>query len=164
MASRSNGVYVAPVVFALRMAFGVAVNFAGAGQEKARFLDLGKPEAVMRSQGADLQRRDRMAQVIDGTGGRREMQNDIHRPVDFDRVGDIVPDEREAGVGAKMLDILQASGDQIIDDDDLAAIGQKSIAEMRSEEARAARYDCSHVCAPKPARRASQFVRLLVYR
>ena len=43
-AADADGVDVAPVVFALRMAFGVAVDFAGAGEEKARALCLGQAE------------------------------------------------------------------------------------------------------------------------
>jgi len=45
---------------------GIAVDFAGAGEQEARTLGFGESKRVVRAERADFERRDRMAQVIDG--------------------------------------------------------------------------------------------------
>ena len=96
-AARADRVDVAPVVFALGVDLGIAVDLRRAGQQEPGVLRLGQPERVVGSQRADLERRDRMRQVIDGAGRAGEMQDVVHRAVDLDRLGDVVLDEPESG-------------------------------------------------------------------
>ena len=80
----------------------------------------------MRAQRADLERRDRMLQVIDRAGRRGEVQDVVDRPVDLERMRDVVADEGEAVVAAQMLDVGRAAGDEVIDADDFVALGAGS--------------------------------------
>src|SRR5205085_186454 len=73
-AADADRVDIAPVVFLLRMTFGIAVDFAGGSQEEASVLRLGDAERDMGAERADLERGDGMAQVIDGTRWRGEME------------------------------------------------------------------------------------------
>src|SRR5207248_1852570 len=113
--SYSNWIYVAPILFLLRMDGRIAIDLAGARQEVTRLLQLRQPQHVVRSQRTHLQRRNRVPQVIDRTGRRREVQNVVQRPVNLQRVRNVMANEREAVVAAQVFQVGQAAGDQVID-------------------------------------------------
>ena len=73
-AAEADRVDVAPVVLALRVLLGVAVDLAGAGQQVAGVLGLGQAERVVRAERADLERLDRILQIIDRAGRAGEVQ------------------------------------------------------------------------------------------
>ena len=58
-AARADRVDVAPVVFALGVDLGIAVDLGRAGQQEPRVLGLGQPERIVGAERADLERRDR---------------------------------------------------------------------------------------------------------
>ncbi len=76
-AARTDRVDVAPVILLLRMHQRIAVTFGGRRQNEGRLLVLGQAERVVRSEGADLESRNRQLQVIDRAGRRREMEDVI---------------------------------------------------------------------------------------
>ncbi len=100
----------------------------------------------MRAERADLERLDRVAEVINRAGGRGEVQNVVNRLVDLKRMGNIVADKREARMAAKMFDVAQRARDEVVHADDIVAVFQETLAQMRADETRAACNDCSHVC------------------
>ena len=81
-AAGADRVDVAPVVLALGMDLGVAVDLGGAGQQEAGVLGLGQAERVVRAERADLERRDRVRQVVDRAGGAGEVEDVVDRAVD----------------------------------------------------------------------------------
>ena len=74
-AAGADRVDVAPVVFALGVDLGVAVDLGRARQQEPGILGLGQPQGVVRAQRADLERGDRVSQVIDGAGRAGEMED-----------------------------------------------------------------------------------------
>src|SRR5215210_2223026 len=64
-AARPDRVDVAPVALGLRVDLRIAVHLARRGEEEARALELGEPERVVRAVRADLERVQRLPQVVD---------------------------------------------------------------------------------------------------
>jgi hypothetical protein len=85
-AARADRVDVAPVLLVLRVHLRVAVDLRGGGDEEAGAVLLGQPERVVGAVGADLQRVQRQAQVVDRRRGRREVVDEVDRLV-VDEVG-----------------------------------------------------------------------------
>ena len=100
-------------------------------------LALARPSALCVPERPDLERRDGMGQVIDGAGRAREMQHVVDRPVDLDRLGDIVLDELERRVGRQVRDVAATAGQQVVHADDLVAVAEEPLAKMRPDESRA---------------------------
>ena len=138
-----DGIDVAPVVFALRVNLGVAVDLGGAGEQEPRILGLGQPQRIMSAERPDLERRNGVSEVIDRARRTGEMEDVVDLAVDLDRLGDIVLDEPETGVLEQACDVSASAGQQIVHADDLVAVAQETLAEMRSDEPRPAGDDRS---------------------
>ena len=82
-AARADRVDVAPVALGLRVDVRVAVDLARRGEQEARAVRLGQPEHVVRAVGADLERVQRQAQVVDRARRAGEVEHAI------DRLGDL---------------------------------------------------------------------------
>ncbi len=93
---RADRVDVAPVTLVLRVHLRVAVGLRGGGEQEARALLLGQPEAVQGADGADLQGLDRQLGVVDRGGGRGEVQNVVDRSRHHDVIGDVGAQQPEA--------------------------------------------------------------------
>ena len=52
------------------------------------------------------------------------MQEGIDRTIDVERLADVVLDRREVGVPAKVGDIAGRAGDEVVDAEDLPAVGE----------------------------------------
>jgi hypothetical protein len=76
------------------------------------------------------------------------MQNVIHRPIDLDRLRDIVLDELECSILEQVCDIAGIACEHVIHAQDLVAVREKSLTEMRPDESAAARDERSHVTPP----------------
>ena len=137
--ARSDRVYVAPVVFRLRMNQRIAVAFRRRRQNERRLLRLREPERVMRPERAHFQRRDRQLQVIDRAGRRREMENVIDLVLDQDVTRDVVLDESEILVPAQVRDVRRVPRDEVIDRNDSMTLGEQPVRQMRAEEPRSTR-------------------------
>jgi hypothetical protein len=99
---------------------------------------LGEPERVVGAVGADLERVQRQAQVVDRRRRRREVVDDVHRLVDEERLDDIpvlVAELRAPDV----LDVGEGSRLEVVHADDAMAASEQLIAQMRSEESRTTR-------------------------
>ena len=92
----------------------------------------------MRAVRADLERRERGAQVVDRARERREVEHEVDRLLDPDRLDHVVVEEVElvaAGVG----DVLQRPRLQVVDAEHAMALLEEVIAEVRPQEAGSAR-------------------------
>src|SRR5207249_8999204 len=108
-----------------------AIDLAGAGQQVAGLLELGQAERVVRAQRADLQGGNGVAQVIDRTGRRGEVEHVVHCSVDLQRVGNVVLLEREVRVIAQVFQVGRRARDQVIDANDLVPLRQEPVAQVR---------------------------------
>lgn len=73
------------------------------------------------------------------------MENEVYRPVDRDEVGDVMLDELEVWMRAKVGEVGFRTGDEVIDADHPMAFVEKPIAEMGTEKPRAAGNNgCGH--------------------
>ena len=82
-------------------------------------------------------------EIIDRAGRAGEMQDVVDRPVDLDRLGDVVLDELEPRVVEERRDVAARAGQQVVDADDLVAVVEESLAKMRPDEPRPAGDDRS---------------------
>jgi hypothetical protein len=65
------------------------------------------------------------------------MQDGVHRTVDVERLADIVLQRLEVAVAAKVGDVAGRAGDEVIDAEDLPAVGEQPFTEVGAEEPRA---------------------------
>ena len=100
-AARPDGVDVAPIALRLRMDQRIAVALRGRGEEEGRLLRLGQAERVVRAVRADLQRRDRVLEVIDRAGRRGEVEDVMHFVRQEDEIRDVVLDELVVSLPAR---------------------------------------------------------------
>ena len=92
---------------------------------------------MMRPVGADFQRMERHAQVVDRARERGEVVDEVDLPVDVDVLGHVVVEELEA-LAAQVRDVLQRPGVEVVDADDSEAVLDQVVAEVRAEETGAA--------------------------
>jgi len=76
-----------------------------------------------------------MGGVGDGGGRGGEVIDAVDGAVDFDRVGDILLEEGEAGVVFEMGDVGEAAGEEVVEADDVVAVGEEEVGEVRADEA-----------------------------
>jgi hypothetical protein len=65
------------------------------------------------------------------------MQEGVHRIVDVKRLADIVVERFEVTVASKVGDVAGRPGDEVINAEDLPALGEQPFAEVGAEETRA---------------------------
>ena len=140
-AARPDRIYVAPVIFLLRMDERIAVTLGGRGEEERRLLRLGQAERVVGAERADLQRRNRQLEIIDRAGGRREMKDVIHFVRQENVVGDVLLDEPVILVARRVLDVREVPGDEIVDRDDAMPFREQAVRQMRAKKTGAAGND-----------------------
>ena len=129
-ASRSDRVDVAPVILALRMDFGVAVDLRRTGQKEPRVLRLGQTKRVVGSQRTDLQGRDRMGEVVRRARGAGEMQNVVDRLINPDGFGDVVFEELKFGIVEQVGDVFSIARQEVVHADHAVPLGEKSLAKV----------------------------------
>ena len=134
-AAGADRVHVAPVGLRLRVHLRVAVDLARRGDEETSSLELRQAEHVVRPIGADLERVQRQAQVVDRAGRAREVEDEVDALIDEEGRGDVVVDEEELVAVVQMFDVLQRPRVEVVDADDAVALLQEVVAEMRPEEA-----------------------------
>ena len=139
-AARADRVHVAPVRLRLWVHLRIAVDLARGGEQEASALELGEPERVVRPVGADLERLQRQAQVVDRAGRAREVVDEVDRLVDLEMARQVVV-EKEEPLATVVLDVLQRPGLEVVDADDAVLALEERVAEMRAEEPGTARDD-----------------------
>src|SRR6266404_4958842 len=137
-AARADRVDVPPVVFLLRMDERIAVDLGRRRPEKPRALLLREAERLVRAERADLERLDRVLEIVDRARGRREMQDRVERARDVDEVRDVLLDEREALVAEKRRDVVRRPRQEVVDADDVVTLREQAFAEVGADETGAA--------------------------
>jgi hypothetical protein len=121
----------------------IAVDLGRGREQEARVLGLGQAERVVRAQAADLEGLDGHAQVVDGGGRAREMEDEVERPFDGDVVRDVVLHEHEIAAG-QVLDVGDVARDEVVHPDDGMAAVEQVFGEMGADEAGGARDEDAH--------------------
>src|SRR5260370_14539472 len=80
------------------------------------------------------------------------MQDGVDRTFQEERLTDVVADELERSVVTEVRNVLCLARYQVVDADDLPAIGEQPVAEVRPKEARAAGHDRPAAPPPPPPR------------
>src|SRR5260370_30439058 len=78
------------------------------------------------------------------------MQDGVDRTFQEERLTDVVADELERSVVTEVRNVLCLARYQVVDADDLPAIGEQPVAEVRPKEARAAGHDRPAAPPPPP--------------
>src|SRR5207247_9949255 len=133
-----------PVALTLRMELRAPVHLLRGREETRRALLLRESERVPGSQCADLERRDRVTEVVDGRRGAREVQNRVDRAVQVQRFRQVVIEIGETVVLRQLVDVRATARDEVVDADDLLALGEEPGAEVVSEEPRSPGADDTH--------------------
>src|SRR5439155_22786079 len=98
--------------------------------------------------GADLERVQGQAQVVDRAGRAGEVKDEVDRLLDEPGLREVVVDEDEVGAVLDVLDVLQRAGVEVVDADDAVPLAQEVVAEVRAQESRSTRYDgASHAAS-----------------
>ncbi len=137
-AAGADGIDVAPVGFGLGMFERIAVAFGGGGEEEFGVFGLGEAEGVVGAERTDLEGLDGELEIIDGAGGRCEMEDVVDAAGEVDELCDVVVDELEVLVAGEMGDVVGIARDEVVDGDDAMAFGEEAVDEMGAEEAGAA--------------------------
>ena len=132
-AARANWIDVAPIALGLRVHVRVAVDLARGRRQEARAVGLGQPEHVVRAVGADLERVQRQAQVVDGARRAGEVQHQVDRLVDLEVLDEVVLDEHELVV-AQVLDVRQRPRLEVVDAEHAVAAAKQSFAKVGAEK------------------------------
>ncbi len=83
----------------------------------------------MRPLRSDLERLERQAKVVDRARRACEVKDEVDGLVDPDPVDDVLVDEGEGPV-AKVLDVLERSGLEVVDADHPVVLRQQVVAEV----------------------------------
>ena len=75
-----------------------------------------------------------MCEIILRAGGRSRVDNEIDRPVNHERQGDILPPELELRIAAQMRNIPLSTGQEIIQSEHAIAFAEQSVAKMGADE------------------------------
>jgi hypothetical protein len=138
----ADGIHVAPVTFRLRVHVRVTVHFARARLEHPRPDALGETEAVDRAHHRCLDRLDRVVLVVRRRRGTREVVDLLD--LELEGVDDVVADEFKIWIRQQVRDVPLLAGEEIIEADDLVAVVQEPVAEVRAEKAGAAGDENAH--------------------
>ena len=136
--ARADRVDVAPIFLGLRMRGRVAIDLAGRGLQDLASQPLGEAEHVDRAVHRGLQRLDRVVLVVDRRGRTGEVVDLVD--LDIEREADVVAQELEARIGVQMVDVALGRRKQIVGADDLMALLEQPVDQMRAEEAGSARH------------------------
>ena len=143
------------------MDFGIAIDLAGRRLQQPAFEAVGEVEHVDGAEDRGLGRLHRIVLVVHRRGRTGEIVDLVD--LDAQRLGDVVADQLELRRAEMMLDVAFGAGEEIVDADDLVAIGNQPIDEMRAEKPGAtgdqdpsatlvdARHECS-TAGNRPAR------------
>ena len=89
----------------------------------------------MGPQRSDLQRWNRVFEIIDRTCGRRKMKDKVHSARHKNEFRNVVPDESKILVSGKMFNVVRRPRNKVINRDNAEPFAQQTIAEMRQSYA-----------------------------
>ena len=136
--ARADRIDVAPIVFGLGMDCRIAIDLARRCLEYLAFEPLGEPQHIDRAVHRGLGRLHRIMLVMNGRGRTGEIVDFID--LDIERKAHIMAHELEARMIVEMIDIALCAGEQIVGTQDLLAIGEQTINQMRAQKTGAAGY------------------------
>ena len=87
----------------------------------------------MGAEAAHLQGLDGHAQVVDGGGGAREVEEQVEVALEVDVVGHVVLHEHEVA-GDEVLDVRDVAGEEVVHPHHGVALVEQVLGEMRTEE------------------------------
>ena len=130
--ARADRIYVAPVFFPLRVAHGVAINFAGRSLENSGAATVRKLEHVDRAVNGGLYRLYGIVLIVDRARRTRKVVDSIH----FQTYGfrDVVSDEFEVRSAEEMRNISLGTGEQVVEADHIVALIHQPVTEVRADE------------------------------
>ena len=133
---RPDRIDVAPVAFRLRVHFRVAVDLGGGGLQDAGAGALGQPQHVDGAMHDGLGRLHRVELVMHGAGRAGQIVDlfDFH----IKREGDVVAHHLELRMVQQMHHVVAGPGIEVIDANDVQAVGQQPFAQVRAQEPGAA--------------------------
>src|SRR5690606_31434843 len=117
--SDTDGVDPSPVAFGLRMYVRVAVDFTGAGLQDSRTNALGQSQHVQGTGNRGLDCFDRVVLVMDRAGGACQVVDLVD--LQINGLCDVVADQLKPGMVAEVGDIAFATGEEIVQANDLVA-------------------------------------------
>jgi hypothetical protein len=135
--ARPDRIYISPIILVLRVYQRIAVTFRSGSEEEFRAFVLRQSERIMGSQRSDLQCRNWMFEIVDGTCRRRKLEHKVHGARNKNEFRNVVPDKSKVRISSKMFDVVRRSGNEIINCDDAKPFAQQTIAEVRTQESRA---------------------------
>ena len=62
------------------------------------------------------------------------MEDGVQRTLELQRNADVVPDDREAGLVAQVVEVSFSAGQEVVDDDHVVAAVKKSGRQMRTDK------------------------------
>ncbi len=92
----------------------IAVDFAGAANQKTGMVLVCEPQKMQRAQRVRLKRLDRVPLVVFRARPAREMENEVHGFGNRERLADVVRDHHKVFVCAEIGDIFCFPGCEII--------------------------------------------------
>src|ERR1700722_10552559 len=96
----------------------------------------------MRPERSNLQRRDRMLQIVDWAGRRGKMKNKINFAGHKNIVRYVLPDKTEIRIAGQMRHIIRGSGDEIVNRDDAKSFSQQTVTEVGTQKSRTPSHYC----------------------
>jgi len=139
-------VHVAPVLLGLRRDVRVAVDLRRRCLQYPGLDALGEAEHVHRADDRRLHRLHRVVLVVH----RRRRARHVVDLVDLDEklLGHVVADDLKVGLVKQVLDVGLLRGEEVVERDDVVALVDEAAAQVRSEEAAAARHqDAEEGCS-----------------
>src|SRR6185503_5318266 len=141
---------VPPIGLRLGMHLRIAVYLGSGREQEPRTFCLGKAERLMTAEGADLERLDGQLEIVDGARGRSKVEHAIEGPLDIEIVGDIVLDEPKPVVPHQVSYVLRAARDEVVRADDVMAVRDETIGEVRPQKTCRSGNQDSHGRVPIP--------------
>ncbi len=109
-----------------------------------------KLERVAGAVRADPQRLERPGQVLGDARRAREVQDPVDRALDGEPEADVMLGELERRVVEEVGDLLDPAGGEIVDGQDLSSLREQRSAQVRADEAGAARHHGAGHQRPTP--------------
>jgi hypothetical protein len=136
--AHTDRVDAAPIALGLRVNFRIAVDFGGRGLKDFRVHALGEAQYVDRTVDARLRRLHRVELIVDGRGRAGEVVDLVY--LDIEREGDVMAHQFETRLLQEVGDVVLPAGEKIIDTQNILALRDEPLAQVRAEESGAARH------------------------
>jgi hypothetical protein len=122
-----------PVRLLLRMNIGVTINLGRGCLEDTSLDPLGKAKAINRPHHGRLHRFDGIILVVGGRSRTCKIVNSIN--LELERVDHVVTDEFESGVPVQVMNVRFATGEKVVETNDIMSLFNKSLTEVGTEKA-----------------------------